>query len=73
MKKYWEKFFNLTVLGDKIDIVNNVISSFGNKIGTTDYKVYEIDGEQIAHFSMIIVDGGKKTFNAIIKKLNSQL
>ena len=72
MKRYWEKFFNLTVLGKNVDKTVKVLESFGDKIRTKDYRIYDIDGEHVAHFCIIIEDGGKKTFNAIVKALNEQ-
>lgn len=72
MKKYWEKFFNLTVLESSIDAVNDVIQRFGDKIAKSEYHVYDVDGERIAHYSLIIADGGKKTFSALVKNLNSR-
>ena len=73
MKNYWDKFFNLTLLADRVNMVNEILSDFGSKITTSDYKVYEVDGEKIAHYSLIIPSNGKKIYKQIVTAINNKL
>lgn len=73
MKNYWDKFFNLTLLADRVNMVNEILSDFGSKITTSDYKVYEVDGEKIVHYSLIILSNGKKIYKQIVTAINNKL
>lgn len=70
MKQYWKKFFNLTVLENNVTSVNKVLREFGDKVVSSDYHIYDVDGEKIAHYSLVL--DGKKTFQKIISQLNSK-
>ena len=73
MRNYWKKFFTLTVLADRVDMVNEILNNFETKITASDYNVYDVDGEKIAHYTLIILSDGKYIYDYIVATINNKL